>query len=354
MFGLLVMTTKHSTVHHLNRAVDGRKLKKRRQGRLDVGVVRVLQRKERAPTPGDTVKTPGGNKYKLDVPYMIAYRTLNDEIVEDKKRSLKNFHLIVPYLEAMRKLNPLPVIGYTKDDALDNIIDIHFSPAISNEILHFVRPVISLDVAHLRSKYKGMLYIASVLSGGDNIYPISLMIFSGNENCRTWTKMLCLLKQACPIICEQGFPCGRSNEKYAGMTQFLFISNRDKGLKPALKEVFPDNYEMSCAKHIETNMTQRFGRLCGRHVMAMAKTCFQRYYDQVLDVIQQNKPRAAEYIKDISRNGILLNNLQWTHSNQTLPPRIGIVTSNTSKSDNSMFNSAHDLPWMDALKKWST
>jgi hypothetical protein len=120
-----------------------------------------------------------------------------------------------------------------------------------------------------------MLYIVSVLSGGDNIYPIGLMISSGNEDCKTWTKMLSLLKQACPIICEQGFPCGQSNRKYADRAQFLFISNRDKGLKPALKEAFPDNYEMSCAKHIEANVTQRFDRMWGRHVMAMAKTYSQ-------------------------------------------------------------------------------
>jgi hypothetical protein len=163
--------------------------------------------------------------------------------------------------------------------------------------------------------------------------------------------MLSLLKQACPIICEQGFPCGRSNRKYADRTQFLFISDRDKGLKPALKEVFPDKYEMSCAKHIEANVTQRFGRICGRHVMAMAKTYSQRYYDQVLNIIQQSKPRTAECIENISSNGILWSDLQWTNLDATLPPRFVIVTSNTSESVNGMLNSASDLPWMDALEK---
>ena len=139
---------------------------------------------------------------------MVAYCALNDKIVhQDKKRSLQNFQLIVPYLEEIQKFNPLSVIGCTKDDVFDNIIDIHLFPAISNEILYFVRPVISLDAAYFRSKYKGMLSIASVLSGGDDIYPIGLVISSENEDRKTWTKMLSLLKQACSIICEQeGFP----------------------------------------------------------------------------------------------------------------------------------------------------
>ena len=66
-------------------------------------------------------------------------------------------------------------------------------------------PVISLDAAHLRSEYKGMLYIASVLLGGDNIYPIGFMIANGNEDRKTWTKMPGLLKEAFLIICKQGF-----------------------------------------------------------------------------------------------------------------------------------------------------
>ena len=47
-----------------------------------------------------------------------------------------------------------------------------------------------------------MLYIALVLSGGDDIYPIGFMISTtGNEDrSKTWTKMLGLLKEACPII----------------------------------------------------------------------------------------------------------------------------------------------------------
>jgi hypothetical protein len=42
----------------------------------------------------------------------------------------------------------------------------------------------------------GTLYIASVLSGNDDIYPIGFMIANGNKDNDRWTKMLCLLNQA--------------------------------------------------------------------------------------------------------------------------------------------------------------
>jgi hypothetical protein len=60
MYVLSVMKTKHSTVPCPNHALDGRKLKKWRQGRLDAVVARVLQTKEKEPTPGDIIKTAGG------------------------------------------------------------------------------------------------------------------------------------------------------------------------------------------------------------------------------------------------------------------------------------------------------
>ena len=42
---------------------------------------------------------------------------------------------------------------------------------------------------------------------------------------------------------------------------------------------------------------------------------------------------------------------QRSEPNHALPSRFGIVTSNTAELVNSMFNTARDLPWMDALEK---
>jgi hypothetical protein len=65
--------------------------------------------------------------------------------------------------------------------------------------------VISFDAAHLRIEYRGMLYIASLglVWQWRHIPPLdSWLPMEDNDRC---TKMLCLLKQACPIIAEQGW-----------------------------------------------------------------------------------------------------------------------------------------------------
>jgi hypothetical protein len=101
------------------------------------------------------------------------------------------------------------------------------------------------------------------------------MLSSGNENGDTWQKILCLLKEACPIISNQGY--GDVDTDGVVRPPFLFISDRDKGLKPALNSLFPDKYEMRCPKHIEANVAQKFGKQCARYVCAIAKTFSTRH-----------------------------------------------------------------------------
>ncbi len=50
--------------------------------------------------------------------------------------------------------------------------------------------VVSLDATHLRSEHKGTLYVASILSGCNDIFPIGFMICTGNEDGATWKKCL--------------------------------------------------------------------------------------------------------------------------------------------------------------------
>ena len=92
--------------------------------------------------------------------------------------------------------------------------------------------------------------------------PIGVLISSGNEDRAMWTKMLTLLKEASPIlIAEQGLDDHQGKDAAFCGHSFVFVSDRDKSLKPALKEVFSRNLEFSCANHIESNVTiLRFGK----------------------------------------------------------------------------------------------
>ena len=66
----------------------------------------------------------------------------------------KNFQLIIPYLQALKNANDGSVIGFTRDSQ-NHMTEIHVFPGFMNESLSFVRPVVSLNAAHLNDVHKG-------------------------------------------------------------------------------------------------------------------------------------------------------------------------------------------------------
>ncbi len=99
------------------------------------------------------------------------------------------------------------------------------------------------------------------------------MIAEGNEDRMTWIRMLAYLKEACPIVSRQGRRQDLvDNDALLCAMSFVFVSDRDKGLKEAVKQV-------SCAQLIQVNVTQRFGIHASRFIMATGKTYSARYVD---------------------------------------------------------------------------
>ena len=348
-FGVSKIKGLHGDVRRAPLAADGRHWKKRHPNLHGI-IGQVVQTKEGTPTPADVQKT-AATRSGLIVPYMTAYRALTHETSAQKAATLKNFEMIVPFLEALKSCNPDSIIGCERDKDM-RVVELHVFPGIMNRALKFVRPVLSLDAAHLKSVFKGTLYVASVLTGSNDIFPIGFMISAGNEDGASWRKMLRYLKKACPIIGEQVY--GNVDVDGVARPPFLFISDRDKGLKPALKAVFPDKFEMSCAKHIEGNVAQKFGKQCSKYVLAIAKTFSTRNSSRLFEEVRRIKPEAATYLDEITdKDRVLWRTTQWYSSSTAvvIPPRYGIVTSNTSEAVNNMFSEARDLGWLECVNK---
>jgi hypothetical protein len=351
MFGVSRVKGMHSDVRQPPRAADGRQWKNRHINLAEV-IDQVVQTKKDTPSVADVQKT-AATRSGLVVSYMVGYRALHYETIAQRAATLKNFEMIIPFLDALTKCsNPNSVIGYTRDNEM-RVSELHVFPGIMNRTLKYIQPVVSLDAAHLKSVFKSTLFVASVLTGSNDIFPVGFMISAGNEDGNNWQKMLrFLLKEACPIIEDQG--CGGEvDTEGVERPLFVFISDRDKGLKPALKEVFPNQYEMSCAKHIEANVKQKFGQQCAKYVFALTKTFSTRNANRLLEHIRRIKPEAAAYLEGITESGVLWRTTQWYSSTTPviMPPRYGIATSNTSEAVNNMFSGARDLGWLESVDK---
>ena len=246
-----------------------------------------------------------------------------------------SLQMIKPYLAKFQELNPGSTVKWeTRGVCMERIF---VCPGIMKTSLRHVRPVMSLDAAHLKSKWKGTLYTASVKTGSDEIYPVAIGVMNGNENESGWTWFLQLLDSAIELL-VMDWP----NEEYR-YKYFTFISDRQKGLVEALQKVFPHNHSCFCAIHIARNAEKHGGKRVAQLVHGLSTT-FSKYLSaNLLESINKISPKGREYLEKIPPE-------QWRSTSWSdaarLPPRYGIVTSNMSESTNNMFAGGREGSWL--------
>jgi hypothetical protein len=317
---------------------DGRS-KKRRLAR---NVCRAIKNvatvnKALAVSPWDVVKSSVNTEH-LDITYMQCHSVLSKRKESSHAVAKASYQKLVPYLKEFLRLNPGSAAISELDD--DNHLDrVFVCPSIMQRSLTHVRPVMSLDAAPIRTtRGGGILYMASVKSACNHLYPVALAITSENENKEGWIWFLENLQVSLPVL---EVPHPKEGVSY---NLFTFISDRQKGLIEALKEVFPRNHCCYCAVHIARNVDATFGGpQQSKYVIPLAQTFSLSEADKILKAMSA---RARAYVEAIEQP-------QWRSTawmqDEGLPPRYGIVTSNMSESLNSMFERARDVHWKSSI-----
>ncbi|XP_024155883.1 uncharacterized protein LOC112163847 [Rosa chinensis] len=136
--------------------------------------------------------------------------------------------------------------------------------ALKNGIKAGCRSVIGLDGAHLKSAFGGQLLIAVGLDANDTSWVIAYAMVE-MENKDSWIWFLQLLCKDLEI------------EEYGA--GWVFISDKQKGLKPAFEEVVPSAHIRFCVRHMWTNFTKLFpGKVMKDQMWKCAKSTTMPYY----------------------------------------------------------------------------
>ena len=105
--------------------------------------------KEGIPLPRDVKKT-AANVSGIESTYNQCYRAIDDAKENRYMNSIQSYELIIPYLKKIKENDNNALVDWRRDS--DNCITNFFvCPGCSNDNLIQVRPVISLDAAHLKS-----------------------------------------------------------------------------------------------------------------------------------------------------------------------------------------------------------
>ncbi|KAG7345443.1 hypothetical protein IV203_032974 [Nitzschia inconspicua] len=115
-----------------------------------------------------------------------------------------SFQLVGPYVEAFAQRNPGST-AFMERGSDHRIQRVFVCPSFANDVLMCVRPVISIDGAHMRSEWKGTLYLATVKSAEDELYPVASAITVDGEDFQGWLWFLQHLKASAPNLIAEHF-----------------------------------------------------------------------------------------------------------------------------------------------------
>lgn len=323
----------HTAIASAPVSKSGRALKKRMKITLQPAIEHLLQVKSDNAKPADVMKT-ASHMLRMDVTYHQARRALMMNNIDATADAVTSYNLIRPYLHNFAEMNEDSHV----DNQIENgrIVRLFVCPGQMKIAILCVRPIISLDACHLKGQNKGTLYIATVKSAMDNIFPIAFGITSENEGTSGWIYFLNNLKIALPDVADNH-------------DTFLFMSDRDKGLENALIECFPRNHSLYCAVHIMRNVLAKFGQVKHEFIDKIAKTHCNIEEGKYLLIIGNKCAAAKQYLEAIDPTK--WRSCEWVTNDCTIrfPSRYGITSSNISEAANSMFEDARRGTWFHTI-----
>ncbi|XP_040372479.1 uncharacterized protein LOC112192744 [Rosa chinensis] len=269
------------------------------------------------------VQNAVGKDFGMDIGYQMAYRAKRRAVKLAQGSHEDQYNLLESYAHELKKKNPGTSVWIQTE--LDEDLTRFKRIYICLEPLKIgwragCRPIIGLDGCHLKGVHKGHLLTAVGIDGNNGIYPIAWAIVE--SECRdSWTWFLELLRVDLQIYHS---------------VHYAFISDKQKGLEQAIKDLFPFSEHRHCVRHLHNNFKgDGFGGLeLKQKLWAVARACTMRQYEHAMEELKKSsvgawgwcmdrpaKHWSKSHFKDTFKCDILLNNHSESFNKSLLQAR---------------------------------
>ena len=247
------------------------------------------------------------------VPYISAWRArerLHDIIHGNEGTS---FNLIPAWLSRIEDAETANGYYYmeTTDTGRFEALFIMFGAIRAT--LSCLRPFYALDGTHTRSRYNLTLLLAVGIDAEDHVYPLAYALVP-IENEQWWSWFCLHLANAF----EGDLP-----------SEYVIISDRDKGLLNAVQSKLPGAYHAMCCQHIAENIHKKYSKDYKASFWQIARASCENSLNIAIQALQQDSPQVEEYLQSISYESFAFARFPR--------PRFGHDTSNIVESVNSIW-----------------
>ncbi|KAK4397176.1 hypothetical protein Sango_1554200 [Sesamum angolense] len=277
-------------------------------------------------------------KCKIDVSRQKVQRAKREALEKIRGSDSVQYEKLWDYCETVRKFNPGSKLILKKLEGSNSpIFDKMYVclSALKNGFLSGCRPIIGLDGCFLKTCYGGQLLVAVGRDGNDNMFPIAMAVVQV-ENRKNWTWFL-----------------GELLDDIGGLgtSMWSFISDRQKGLIEALKDLVPDSEHRFCLRHMYENFKMKFKsqelkEFFWKAASTANKSDFERYMQKINELDPKKKvdvETASEWLRKINLE-------HWARAFFPLQSKCDILVNNICESFNNYILDARDKPIITMLE----
>lgn len=180
-----------------------------------------------------------------------------------------------------------------------------------------MRPLLIIDAAHLKGRYKGTNLLAVGMDGNNQIIPIATGVCQG-ETGEYWTLFLSKLKECIGIV-----------------PGLAIISDRHQSIIQACNTVFPENFHGNCCRHLMMNCNlkgEKVRYLFWKSCKAYSTEVFQK----TLAELRATRPEAVKKLEEAGFE-------KWSRA-YCPAQRYNYLTSNSAESINALTRLVRKVP----------
>ncbi|XP_021821693.1 uncharacterized protein LOC110763249 [Prunus avium] len=186
-------------------------------------------------TPSDIMRDVKHN-FGLTIHYSKAWKARELALLSIRGLAEEAYYILLAYCYELERMN-LGTKTHIQTDENNHFV--YLFMAVGACIRGFrssMRPVIVMDATHLKSKYKGVMFVANAFNGNQNIYPLAFGI-GDLETDASWPWFFTLLYEVigeCPNL--------------------VIIYDRNVSIENVWNKVFPTAQHDICFYHMKGNM----------------------------------------------------------------------------------------------------
>lgn len=219
------------------------------------------------------------NDHGIEISYSLAWDAREYAINAVKGIPEKGYEKIPKYLHMLKEANPGSHTCYERDaKGRFKFLFIAFGQSVRG-FYAAIRKVIVVDGTFLKSKYKGVLLVATALDGNSNLYPIAFgVVDSENDYAWDW-----FMRQLNVVIADD--------------YTLSFVFDRCTSITKAITNVYPQAHQGICIHHLLNNVVAKSGGKGVAGLVAKASKVYRAAdFRKIFTAIYSISPDIGDYL----------------------------------------------------------